>query len=184
MNKPALDGVHCPKCGDTFRSQMVRANRVRYQKCCNTEERFWQKVTKTDGCWIYGGCRDKWGYAHVGVGHKRTQAHRYAYELTKGPIPAGMLVLHSCDNPPCVNPAHLSVGTHGDNNADMDAKGRRVVGEQCPRSKLKEDQVREIASLRGKVTQRVLAERYGVDQSAIAAIHRGHSWKHLFETIP
>jgi hypothetical protein len=82
------------------------------------------------GCWEYCGCRFKKGYGNIRVGGKSGKnrgTHRVSYELHIGPIPDGLLVMHSCDNPPCVNPDHLSVGTVADNVADMDAKGRRVI---------------------------------------------------------
>jgi len=89
------------------------------------EERFWAKVDRTDDCWLWTACRTTHGYGQFRPERSRgAQAHRVAWELTNGPIPAGMLVLHRCDNPPCVNPAHLFLGTQSDNMRDMYAKGR------------------------------------------------------------
>lgn len=90
-------------------------------------ERFWAKVDKSggpDACWLWTAGRSDWGYGHFRVGSKNLQAHRFAWELTRGPIPAGLLVLHRCDNPPCCNSAHHFLGTHADNMADAKAKGR------------------------------------------------------------
>lgn len=82
-------------------------------------DRFWSKVTKTDGCWVWAASRGRQGYGHFDLDGKIEKAHRVAYQLVLGPIPDGAFILHSCDNPPCVNPAHLRVGTHVDNMRDM-----------------------------------------------------------------
>lgn len=87
---------------------------------------FWAKAEKTAGCWIWTGdrhARDGYGRAQP-PGRRLMKAHRVAYELVHGPIPDGKVVMHTCDNPPCVNPAHLTVGTQLDNVNDMLAKGR------------------------------------------------------------
>lgn len=91
--------------------------------------RFWAKVNRTDGCWEWQASRNNYGYGlfHVGVGAAgriRSSAHRFAYELAHGPIPKGLNVCHSCDNPPCCNPAHLFLGTQRDNVLDAARKGR------------------------------------------------------------
>lgn len=78
-----------------------------------------------DGCWTWFKSKDQCGYGMIGIAPGRcNRAHRVSYELHVGPIPAGMIVRHSCDNPPCVNPAHLSVGTDADNVRDRDSRGR------------------------------------------------------------
>lgn len=96
--------------------------------------RFWSKVEKSDsGCWIWSAYRDPKGYGTFGFKGKVQKAHRVAYQLAIGPIPEGAHVLHSCDTPPCVNPAHLRAGTRSDNMRDKVLRGRdyNVKKSQC-----------------------------------------------------
>lgn len=97
-------------------------------KSRSLEERFWEKVDKRgpDECWLWKAGRDRNGYGHIGVGKGRsTRAHRVSWELANGSeIPVGLLACHTCDNPPCVNPAHIFIGTMADNLQDASAKGR------------------------------------------------------------
>lgn len=96
-----------------------------------TVDRFWEKVEKTEGCWNWTGAVYGGGYGNLNAGPDGgyVRAHRFSYELHHGPIPHGQLVMHACDNRRCVNPAHLSLGTHRDNTRDAMAKGRLRVGE-------------------------------------------------------
>jgi hypothetical protein len=93
-------------------------------KNMSIEERFFQKVNKTDSCWLWTGALSSTGYGSMGVQRKATSAHRLSYTLFKGQIPDGMIVCHSCDVRSCVNPDHLWIGTPSDNMKDMVAKDR------------------------------------------------------------
>lgn len=87
------------------------------------EEAFWSQVEKTSGCWWWRGWRGS-RYGSARVGGRQVRAHRAAWQFARGPIPPGLFVCHHCDHPPCVNPAHLFVGTAMDNVRDMETKGR------------------------------------------------------------
>lgn len=99
-----------------------------------SEERFWSKTIPepNSGCWLWTAATTPRGYGvfHAGQGRGASRAHRIAYELTMGPVPDGLLVLHRCDNPSCVNPDHLYVGTHRDNADDREARSRSQIGDR------------------------------------------------------
>lgn len=129
------------------------------------------------GCWIWTSHKRN-GYGLFYVDSKTQSAHRVSYELFKGHIDAGMHILHSCDNPACVNPDHLRQGTVKENMADREARGRRDVrGEQIGTSKLKEEDIVRIR--RSVLPIGVLARWYGVDKSNIWAIRARKIWKHI-----
>jgi hypothetical protein len=142
------------------------------------------------GCYLWEGCTTKNGYGIIK--HKQARhnngAHRVAWELANGPIPDGLLVLHRCDTPLCVNPKHLFLGTHQDNMADMHAKrrGSKLRGEQKWNAKLTEDDVREIraAYRNGNTSRRKLAAQFGMSRTHIGNIVRGEKWKHVAEPPP
>jgi len=100
-----------------------------------TPDPFWSKVQKSDGCWTWAGAT--WGRGYGAFKHEGRQvyAHRFAWEMAKGPIPAGLFVCHHCDNPLCVRPDHLFLGTHTDNMRDASRKGRLYGWHvtHCPR---------------------------------------------------
>jgi len=136
-------------------------------------------------CWTWTGRVNALGYGKVKAGKVEKLAHRVAYELACGPVPKGEGVLHRCDNPPCVNPAHLFHGTDADNAADKAAKGRCQpnAGERNGRARLVAEQVLDIRSAHdsGRMTARDLAERYGVSTGAIESITRRKNWRHLLQ---
>jgi len=139
------------------------------------EDRFWCRVRKTEQCWEWIGFRDKCGYGVLNVGDcKIDRAHRVSWMLRFGLIPKGMHVLHRCDNPPCVRPAHLWLGTQNDNNEDRIAKGRTA-------SKLTAKQVvdirREYSGQRGE--QLILSRKYRTTQRNISSIVRGFTWRNF-----
>ncbi len=106
-------------------------------------------------------------------------AHRLSYTLNVGPIPDGQCVLHRCDNPPCVNPTHLFLGTRADNNADREAKGRGVPspGERNGRAKLNPEKLAMIHRMRAEgATQQAIADVVGVSQVQVGKVLRGKAW--------
>lgn len=126
------------------------------------------------GCWEWVGSLNQNGYGQLAVGTDRPEiASRVAYTAWVGPIPAEGVVCHECDNPPCINPAHLFIGTRADNNRDAADKARTANGELRPH-KLKDAQVTEIRRryLRGDVKQRTLALEFGVSQQLISSLVR------------
>lgn len=152
------------------------------------EERFWAKVEKGDGCWLWSGSRLPEGYGCFWDGTYRSttphrprivRAHRWLYAHLHGPIGAGMEVCHSCDNTSCVNPEHLFLGTHAENMRDMVRKGRADNrGDRNGRAKLSAE---DIATIRRESTGRwgegmEFARRFGVTSATISKVIRGDTW--------
>jgi DNA-binding transcriptional regulator YiaG len=123
------------------------------------------------GCWEWSAGKFADGYGAIWTSGTVRRAHRVSYEIHCGSIPDGLHVLHRCDNPICINPEHLFLGTNADNAADKTAKGRQAREARLPQTKLSDDDVRTIRASSG-ATQNELAERYGVDQSLISHIRR------------
>lgn len=155
------------------------------------EKLFWPKVDKTPGhgprgtCWLWIGQHGPRGYGQFSnrQGYS-AYAHRAAWELARGKIPAGLKVLHKCDTPLCVRPSHLFVGTQADNMADMQKKGRahRVgrKGTANHRARLTDEQVREIRRRAASgEAQNKLAEEFPCGHATINRIVLRKSWKHL-----
>lgn len=132
---------------------------------------------KTEACVEWRGYRTQNGYGRQGTKY----AHREAYRQHVGPIPDGMVVMHSCDNPACVNPSHLTVGTQADNIQDMVTKGRHAVGPATNRNVLTADEVGLIRTLlsSGDYTQREIAAKFGVAQRTVSAINTRQTWAHV-----
>jgi hypothetical protein len=152
------------------------------------EERFWSKVWKykeQGACWVWFGGKMRKGYGEIALGGRGTphiSAHRLAWILHNGPIPKGMLVCHHCDNPPCVNPEHLFLGTYSDNMMDLEKKGlsNHPKGEDN-HAKLSEEQVQEIRRkyVPNVVTMLQLGKEYGVADETIRKIILRKKWRHL-----
>lgn len=152
--------------------------------------RYWAKVDQSGECWDWTGFCDRDGYGMFWDGEvdgrgrpKSRRVTRYAYRTFVGPIPNGMLVCHRCDNPSCVRPAHLFLGTPAENSADMTAKGRSATATNR-HAVLTPEQVEEIRAAyvqrakgkHGSVRQIDLARQYGVTQAQVSKIVRGTTW--------
>jgi YHS domain-containing protein len=176
----------CKNCGKDFNTKLSHTNGKNGKRgefcsnaCCSqfhtrpASERFARHVHKTDTCWLWTAATDGKGYGRF----DNMAAHRFAYELYIGPIPDKLFVCHKCDNPPCVNPDHLFLGTQKDNMLDCSRKGRTSSGAY----KLNRDQVEQIRERYkpGIVTQAQLGQEFGVSKAAISAITRCTRWKPL-----
>jgi hypothetical protein len=171
--------ILCPHCKKPFLH-------VKHKITGTKRERFMKQVYEApNGCWIWMGGHGKRGYPHFNWAGKTLYAHRVSLEFKLGrPIRPGLDALHSCpdgDNPLCVNPDHLSEGTHDENMRQMIARGRRrCYGEKARTAILKEDQVIAIrARAGGSLSARELAIEYGIRPSTVRQIVQGRSWRHL-----
>lgn len=195
----------CPRCGVTFEVPHERHRKTYCSRHCGRAaaevsrhvpiaNRFWSKVDKSGDCWLWTGHRLKNGYGQFSLTTTRpVKAHRFAWELAHGPIPGGMMVCHHCDNPPCVRPDHLFLGTAKDNTQDAIRKGRMYAGTPGPsrhrdrylrgernqNAKLTAEQVKEIRRQRGAKTAKALAVEYGVSFALISHIQNGRVWRHV-----
>jgi hypothetical protein len=213
----------CEQCGTEFYAPIrkIRKGQARFcSKACFAvarivpiEDRFWKYVDQSsqpDACWLWTGSVDENGYGHVGVDGHTVRSHRISWELAHGPVPDKMHVLHNCptgDDPACVNPAHLWLGTHTENMRDRSTKGHHPGtthlekfpcgdrhwaamhpelvsrGENRSDSKLTNGAVREIRRKRDNGTAKLteLAEEFGVSISAISNVALRKTWKHVPE---
>lgn len=137
------------------------------------EDRLLLKMLEIDGCWVWQEGRNQDGYGQTSVAGVQILVHRLMYELHVGAIPRGFHVLHSCDNPPCANPAHLKIGTNHENIIDAFNKGRRLT-------RLLPTDIPTIRTrlARGEL-QKDIARDYGVTQMTISLIARGKLWRGL-----
>ena len=185
----------CRRCGVEFAEKPYGKNMYCSHKCRGEGRRvdpvasFWAKVAKPegDGCWLWTGGLISTGYGLLSVRGKLTLAHRYSYTLHNEPITNGLHVLHRCDNPRCVNPGHLFLGTNDDNIRDRIAKGRgrgharpKSRGENHCNAKLTDDAVREMRAMAGRgVPHNEIARQFGVSHATANKIIRRKSWAHV-----
>lgn len=154
---------------------------------CPLSERFWCKVDRgrADDCWEWTANRNEHGYGTImssrGAGrHRSLRAHRVAWELTHGTISDDQCVLHKCDNPGCVNPNHLFLGTMAQNTKDMVSKRRHSHGSRPSHAKLNEAAVADLIRLRDSgLTYQEVADRMGVSLVQAWRVYRGERWAHL-----
>ena len=163
----------------------------------NTPKRFWTHIHKQDtlnGCWLWIGTVDRYGYGRFAIKGKQFLAHRIAYELTYGKIPDGLLCCHHCDNPRCVRPDHLFIGTNSDNMIDAYKKGRlrqlspftsqNTRGSNNANAKLTKTDILEIRYLRyDGFSQGTIAKRFNVSVSTIKDILHKRTWNHVIDSF-
>lgn len=143
-------------------------------------ERFIQKVTKTDGCWLWNANKDEHGYGLVWIQNRRYFAHRVSYQIHTAVEPGDLHVLHRCDNPSCVNPDHLFLGTQRDNVLDCAAKGRTSRGEKRYSAKLTDETARRVIELRKSgVLIEAVAKMFGVSPATVSKVANRKIWKHV-----
>lgn len=147
-------------------------------------DKFSSRFEKTETCWNWTAALSKAGYGQIGYKKVVYYAHRIMWEIVNQEIiPAGMNILHSCDNPRCVNPDHLRLGTHKENMQDMHNRGRayKAFGEQSGAAKLTEKEVIEIRELykTGEYSTRTLGKRYNVSHRNIVDVVNRKIWSHI-----
>ena len=143
------------------------------------EKRFWDKIRKTETCWIWEAGKNKDGYGYFSLAGKNLRAHRVLWEMINGPIQIGAVLCHECDNRACVNPEHLWVGSDQSNASDMVRKGRsfRPTGLLNNNAKITPAKVRKMRALRGSgVLLREIAKTFNVSVSLVSLIVRRLSW--------
>jgi HNH endonuclease len=149
-------------------------------------ERLWSQVDKSPGygpkgdCWRWTGDKAGKGYGRFQVNGKTYRVHQLSFEIANGYRTPGLLVMHSCDTPDCVNPAHLSEGTNADNLRDARLKNRIAIGERHGKTHLTADDIREIRRrYENGEYQKDIARDYGLGQTGVGFIVRRETWKHI-----
>lgn len=181
--------IKCKRCGKEIRGYYSQLKNRRYCDAkCRVEpfqDRFWRKVDKTvpNGCWLWTACKNVDGYGSFPCEElQEHRAHRISWILANGPIPAGSSVLHKCptgENPSCVNPDHLYLGTQTDNMQDTVAAGTHfsMRGEAHANSLLDAAAIREIRMNYNRITVKELASRFNVTIAAVRDVAKGRSWQ-------
>jgi hypothetical protein len=147
-------------------------------------KRFWSKVEQPHECWEWQGTKGEGGYGQIMYNYQNKRAHRVAYELIFGPIPAGLILMHTCDNPRCVNPFHLKASTPGDNVRDCVCKGRHRTnprrGGASPMSRMGDAGFERVLSLysTGLFNFKDLAPVLNVSRPSIESCLKGKTWSH------
>ena len=172
--------IHCKKVSIRNRNSNKRKNIFCNNRChgywiiSQRNNRFWSRVVKGKKCWSWNGKKHSFGYGHF----LDRGAHRFSYIIHFGSIPKGKSVLHKCDNPECVNPKHLKLGTPADNSSDMKKSGRSLVGEKNPNHKLTWIKVNEIRKIYPNImSSRKIGKMYGVTKKVIVDIVKNRIWK-------
>ncbi len=168
--------AHCKGLCKLHYQRQWRTGSVDVSRPClhgSLEERFARHFIPgaPNACWEWKGNRDKEGYGSIRSGHTQDRAHRVAFRLNGGQLKPGQQVLHSCNNPPCVNPAHLRAGNHLQNMADRMASGHYLEGEKHFNSKLSDAEADQVRCATG--TNKEIAARFGISPSQVRNIRRG-----------
>jgi endogenous inhibitor of DNA gyrase (YacG/DUF329 family) len=194
-----LERFLCDHCGKLIEHRVSQSNEYQHSFCshrCHDDfriadrqkklvKRFWKYVVVSDDCWGWSGTLDEKGYGRVRTWVEDRWiprlAHRVSWELHRGPIPDGLSVLHSCDNPPCTRPEHLFLGNQLDNMQDCASKDRHTRGERSATAKLTEAQVIEMRArfAAGERNYSKLGREYGVSAVQVRSIILRERWKYL-----
>lgn len=130
-------------------------------------------------CLLWQGELNEQGYGRITVAYRKLYVHRLVWEARHGPIPGELCVMHLCDQPNCVELAHLVLGSNATNIIDRQRKGRQAKGSKNGKTLLTEEAVREIRRLAGKVRQATLAEHFGVSAEAVQDVIHRRTWRHI-----
>jgi HNH endonuclease len=165
-----------------------KPNRKCYRRLLTHDElegKILSRVVRASTCWVWTGSKNKKGYGHICIGAGQIElAHRTSYRTFCGPIPDGLCVLHHCDNPVCLNPTHLFIGTQIDNINDCVSKGRNrgggQQGEHHHHAKITDENAKEILELiSAGVPLSKIAERFNFSYASVYAIKIGKTWRHV-----